>query len=69
MIKYDPQNPLTDDDLKKLSEEDLFSYLDQLAAFKRKDSKIVGEWKKKGHDILKKTGVKNVKTHRSQWFD
>ena len=69
MIKYDPQNPLTDDDLKKLSEEDLVSYLDQLAAYKRKDSKIVGEWKKKGHDILKKTGVKNVKTHRSQWFD
>ncbi len=69
MITYDPNNPLTDDDLKKLSEEDLFSYLDQLSAYKRKDKKIVGEWKKKGHDILKKSGVKNVKTNRTQWFD
>ncbi len=69
MITYDPKNPLTDDDLKKLSEEDLFSYLDQLSAYKRKDKKIVGEWKKKGHDILRKSGVKNVKTNRTQWFD
>ena len=27
------------------------------------------EWKEKEHEMLKKTGVKNVKTHRSQWFD
>lgn len=69
MIVYDPKNPLTDDDLKGLSEEDLFSYLDQLALHKRKDTKVVGEWKKKGHDILRKSGVKNVKTNRRQWFD
>lgn len=69
MIVFDPQNPLTDDDLKKLSEEDLFSYLDQLSLYKRKDKKVVSEWKKKGHDILRKSGVKNVKTNRTQWFD
>lgn len=28
------------------------------------------EWKHKKWDMLKKTfGVKNIKTHRSQWFD
>lgn len=69
MIKYDPKNPLTDDDLKLLSEEDFFSYLDQLAEHKRKDTKVVGKWKEKGREILKNNGVKNVKTHRSQWFD
>ena len=69
MIKYDPKNPLTDEDLKNLSEEDLFSYLDQLALHKRKDSKVVGAWKEKGREILQKNCVKNVKTNRSQWFD
>jgi hypothetical protein len=69
MITYDPKNPLTDDDLKKLSEDDLFSYLDQLSAHKRKDTKIVGAWKEKSREILKKNGVKNVKTNRRQWFD
>ena len=28
------------------------------------------EWKEKEHEMLKKTfGIKNIKTHRSQWFD
>jgi len=28
------------------------------------------EWKEKRNEMLKKTfGVKNIKTHRSQWFD
>lgn len=28
------------------------------------------EWKDKKHEMLKKSfGVKNIKTHRSQWFD
>jgi len=69
MIVFDPSNLLTDDDLNKLSEDDLFSYLDQLSAYKRKDKKVASEWKKKGHEILKKSGVKNVKTNRTQWFD
>jgi len=29
----------------------------------------VGDYKKKSHDILKSSGVKNVKTNRGQWFD
>ena len=69
MITYDPNNPLTDEDLKKLSEEDFFSYLDQLALHKRKDKKVVGEWKKKGHEVLRKSGVTKLKTNRGQWFD
>jgi hypothetical protein len=69
MITYDPKNPLTDDDLKKLSEDDFFSYLDQLALHKRKDKKVVGEWKKKGHEVLRKSGVTKLKTNRGQWFD
>lgn len=69
MITYDPKTPLTDDDLKKLSEDDFFSYLDQLALHKRKDKKVVGEWKKKGHEVLRKSGVTKLKTNRGQWFD
>jgi hypothetical protein len=69
MITYDPKNPLTDDDLKKLSEDDFFSYLDQLALHKRKDKKVVSEWKKKGHEVLRKSGVTKLKTNRGQWFD
>jgi hypothetical protein len=69
MITYDPKNPLTDDDLKKLSEDDFFSYLDQLTLHKRKDKKVVGEWKKKGHEVLRKSGVTKLKTNRGQWFD
>ena len=32
------------------------------------DSRSI-EWKEKEEQMLKNTGVKNVKTHRSQWFD
>ena len=69
MILYDPTAPITDDELSKLSESDLFSYLDQVAASKRKDKNIVSTSKKKVHEILKSNGVKNVKTNRSQWFE
>lgn len=33
------------------------------------DSNIHEEWVEKKHDMLKRVGVKNIKTHRSQWFD
>jgi hypothetical protein len=33
------------------------------------DKEMDMEWKEKKHDMLKRVGVKNVKTHRSQWFD
>lgn len=41
---------------------------------KKNEQKVIDkiknkEWKEKEHEMLKKTGVKNVKTDRSQWFD
>ena len=72
-MKYDPNNPLSDKELDKLGKEDFdgfLEYLDGMQEHKQKNfKKKVQEAKKKKHDMLKKTGVKNVKTHRSQWFD
>ena len=71
-MKYNPENPLTDEELDKLGNEDFdgfLEYLDGKSAHLLKNSKKVVEMKKKTHQILKNTGVKNVKTHRSQWFD
>lgn len=70
--KFDPANPLSDSELDALSKTDFdafLDYLDQKSAYLLKDSKKVAGMKKKTHEILKKSGVKNVKTHRSQWFD
>lgn len=33
------------------------------------DKELHSEWIEKKNDMLKKTGVKNVKTSRKQWFD
>jgi hypothetical protein len=33
------------------------------------DKEVHQDWIKKKNEVLKNTGVKNVKTHRSQWFD
>jgi hypothetical protein len=71
-IKFDPTNPLSEAELDKLGKEDFdafLEYLDQKSAYLLKDSKKVASMKKKSHEILKQSGVKNVKTHRSQWFD
>ena len=71
-MKYNPENPLTEEELDKLGNEDFdgfLEYLDGKSAHLLKNSKKVAEMKKKTHQILKNTGVKNVKTHRSQWFD
>ena len=46
--------------IKKLGKENEMSTFDE-------DESI--EWKEKKHEMLKRIGVKNVKTHRSQWFD
>ena len=32
-MKYDPKNELSDEQLKKLSEDDFFAYLDAKAAY------------------------------------
>jgi hypothetical protein len=114
---YNPKNPLTEEELDKLGNEDFDSfldYLDQKANYLKKftkplnthqlkkyasiDASIKGESLddedlkklnklgkkneeigfdkeeylnkvKKKHDVFKSTGIKNVKTHRSQWFD
>lgn len=72
-MKYDPNNPLTDEESEKLGKEDFdafLEYLDSMAEWKKTNFKNkVKEAKQKKHDMLKRTGIKNVKTHRSQWFD
>ena len=72
MVIFDPENELTQEQLDKLAEEnfdDFLNYLDQKSAHLLKDKKKIAEMKKKSHEILKSSGVKNVKTNRSQWFD
>jgi len=116
MVEYDPENPLSDEELDKLAEKDFelfLEYLDSKAAYlkkftkplssyhtkrfasmaakqsgrefpkeeyekadqigkeneKKAAEKIAKDWKKEGEEILKKNGVKNVKTRRDQWFD
>ena len=117
MIKYNPEQELSKEELDKLGNEDFDSflnYLDQKAEYLKKGTKPLdtyhlkrfasitaadkgeklsdsdykklnklgkqnesegfdkekhSEWVEKGHDVLKSVGVKNVKTHRSQWFD
>ena len=116
-MKYNPNNPLNEDELNKLGEADFDSFLDYLdskAEYLKKFTKPldtyhlkkfasldandkgealndddlkklnklgrqneeIGFDKEKHHEmiktkthILKSNGVKNVKTHRSQWFD
>jgi len=117
MMKYDPNNPLSDKELDKIAEKDFdmfLEYLDSKTAYLKQFTKPLSsyhtkrfaslslaqqgkeitdeelktandigrkneleaidkiknkEWKDKEHEMLKKTGVKNVKTDRSQWFD
>jgi hypothetical protein len=116
MVEYDPQNPLSDEELDKMAEKDFdmfLEYLDSKTAylkkfakplssyhtkrfaamaakesgrdFSKKDydsaaeigkenekkaaEKITKDWKKESEELLKKNGVKNVKTRRDQWFD
>lgn len=116
-MKYDPENPLTDEQLEQLGKDDfdsMLEYLDAHADYLKKftkplssyhtkrfaslsakssgkditneelkvaaeigkkneqevSDKIINKnWKAKEHEMLKNTGVKNVKTDRSQWFD
>jgi hypothetical protein len=54
---------LTDEELKKANE---IGRKNELEAEDKVNNKL---WKEKEIEMLKKTGVKNVKTDRSQWFD
>ena len=120
MVEYDPNNPLSDEELDKLAEKDFelfLQYLDSKTAYLKQFAKPLDayhlkrfaaqakkdstgetlsteeikklqkqgeentkmtdeeleqheEWMEKRNEMLKKTfGVKNFKTHRSQWFD
>ena len=72
-MKYDPKNPLTDDELDKLGKEDFDSflkYLDDMQKHKQKNfKKKVQDFKEKKRDALRKTGITKIKTNRDQWFD
>jgi hypothetical protein len=110
-MKYKPENPLTEEQINQLNDDDLFTYLDSRAEYLKKYSRPLdtyhtkqflaatkggeiteGELKRAkeigriGDDIkfeeisqsmeklggdpkLKDEGIRNVKTHRSQWFD
>jgi len=120
MVKFDPNNELSDKELDALAEKDFdmfLDYLDQKSEYLKQFTKPLDpyhlkryaeqtkkestgesltteeikklqkqgeentrmsdeeleqheEWMEKRNEMLKKTfGVKNFKTHRSQWFD
>ena len=54
---------ITMDDLKRIKK---LGKENELSTF---DAEQSLEWKEKKYEMLKRAGVKNVKTHRSQWFD
>lgn len=72
-MKYDPNNPLTQEEMDKLGEEDFdgfLEYLDGLSEYKNRNFKDkVKEHKEKKRDALRKTGIHKIKTNRDQWFD
>ncbi len=110
-MKYNPEQELTDEQLKGLSEDEFFEYLDTKAAYLKQFTTPLGQYHVKkfasatlgremstkelrsakqlgrlGDDMraesIKKAanelggdpkfrdkGIKNIKTHRSQWFD
>ena len=117
MVKYDPNNELSEKELDEIAEnnfDEFLDYLDQKSEYlkqftkplsshhtkhfasmdaamkgeqltksefesaakigKENEKKVVDEitkrnWKEEGKELLKKTGVKNVKSRRDEWFD
>lgn len=110
-MKYDPEHPLSDEEINEMDDDTLFTYLDSRAEYLKKYSRPLDTYhtkqflaSTKGSEItekelktakeigrlgdnvktediietmeklggkpdLKNTGIKNVKTNRSQWFD
>ena len=58
-MKYNPKNPLTDDELDKLGKEDFEGFLEYIDT----------QSEEKKRDALRKTGITKIKTNRDQWFD
>lgn len=72
-MRYDPDNPLTDEQVEKLGEDDFdgfLEYIDTMQEHTQKNFKNkVKEYKEKKRDTLRKTGITKIKTNRDQWFD
>ena len=72
-MKYDPKNPLSEQELDKLGKEDFdgfIEYLDGMSEHKkRKNNPRVKEMKEKKRQVLRNTGIYKIKTNRDQWFD
>jgi hypothetical protein len=108
---YNPENPLSEEEINKLDDDSLFEYLDSRAEYLKKYSRpldtyhtkqflaatkggeITKEELKRAKEIgsvgdevkmenisstmeklggdpkLRDAGIKNIKTHRSQWFE
>jgi len=70
---YDPNNPLTDEELEQLGKEDfdsMLEYLDGVTShLTRKGNPKVKEHKEQKREVLRKTGITKIKTNRDQWFD
>ena len=70
---YDPNNPLTDEQLEQLGKEDfdsMLEYLDGVSAhITRKGNPKVKEHKEQKRQVLRDTGITKIKTNRDQWFD
>lgn len=72
-MKYDPNNPLTDEQVEQLGKDDFdgfLEYIDSMTEHREKNfKKKVLENKEKKRDTLRKTGITKIKTNRDQWFD
>ena len=72
-MRYDPDNPLTDEQVEKLGEDDFdgfLEYIDTMQEHTQKNFKNkVKEYKEKKRDTLRKTGITKIKTNRDKWFD
>ena len=72
-MKYDPKNPLSDEELDKLGKKDFDGFLEYLDGMsehkKRKKNPRVKEMKEKKREVMRKTGIYKIKTNRDQWFD
>ena len=110
-MKYNPNEELTEEQLKELSENDFFEYLDTKAAYLKQFTQPLGQYHTKHYAALSKggelttkelkrakeigregddmranaireaakglgddpkfrdSGIKNIKTKRTQWFD
>lgn len=53
-MKYDPKNELTDEQMKQLSEDDFFAYLDAKAAYLKQFTQPLGQYHAKQFASLTK---------------